>query len=203
MWVYQTTNEMSPLILTLKEIVSLNEIKSKISNDKALSTAENQVLSNFFCALPKAKKILVNRPPDDRIAAVEVFDFEEIKPHLKRWIELFNNLPKNGGKQLPYAWITISDDYESLKDDVIISVAFVPSIKVSHKRGLKRLININLKINGTASFTLNCRDDHRTFEELSNFTGSWRDAYLLTVKTLQQGWPQTKFPKEFEMLLRK
>jgi hypothetical protein len=124
-------------------------------------------------------------------------------PHLEKWVALFNNLPKNGNELSVHAGLISADDsVELVRKNIIMSGSFIPSIAYSRRRkGEIKNIGFDLKTDGTATFQFWRIEDAENFPDLYNFNGSWKDAYLLTIKTLQQGWPQTKFPTEFEQFL--
>jgi hypothetical protein len=127
-------------------------------------------------------------------------------PLLENWVMLFERLPKikNGNSSYPKACAIYHEDYEDpwSPNMVIIEVVFIPSLYYSkRKEGENKTIILQLKIDGTAKFQFWFVEDAENFPKLYSFKGSWKESYLLTVKTLQQGWPQITFPKEFEQFL--
>lgn len=62
---------------------------------------------------------------------------------------------------------------------------------------------VQLKGDGTASFELPTLQDAQRYPELYNFRGSWKEAYLLLIETLKNGWPMEEFPEELQQFLKK
>jgi hypothetical protein len=196
---------MSTLTLTVKDIEILKKAQSKIYLRKRLSSDERVILCNFLESLPLPETILNEKLPIDERFEIKLFDIEQMWPQLDKWLALFNNLPKNGSKLSVHAgWISADDSEELVRKNIIISGAFVPSLQYSKKaKGENKIIGFNLKTDGTAEFQFWRVEDAGNFPELYKFTGSWKEAYLLVVKTLQEGWPQTQFPEELLPLLKK
>ena len=201
MLVYQTTNFMYLLKLTEEDVSFLKKIKTKIYFAKALHTDEERRIESLF-----PKKVSI--PNELPRKGSNFFNNLEIKTHsiltinkqLKKWCDLFNQLPNYGDTYFPSAWL--NEDNCTDKETIII-VAFIPSFMKSTQEGLNRIINIHLNIDFTANFVFNDMKDKKKFPELYKFKGSWKEAYLLVVKTLKEGWPQTEFPRELEYLLQK
>jgi hypothetical protein len=194
---------MSTLTLSAKDIDALNKIQSKLYQKKRLSSEDRNVLDSFLQHLPSTSDLLKEKYPIDEQFEIKVFDVKEMLPHMEKWIALFNSLPKNGDDNHPSAgWFDGEEDPSFWKRNVIIEAEFIPSIGFS-KRSNFKTVGLNLKTDGTAFFVFDLLEDARTLPELYQFNGSWKDAYLLVVKTLKEGWPQTMFPKEFEQLLKK
>ncbi|WP_144915182.1 hypothetical protein [Mucilaginibacter frigoritolerans] len=193
------------LTLTVQNAAILKKAQNKIYNQKCLTSKERDVLGNFLTSLPSCETLLNEKFPLSEEFEIKIFDIEAIWPQLQKWIALFKNLPKNGNTHYPNAgWIDAEEDKDFWRRNVIIKVAFVPSFQYSKKdEDENKIIGLNLKTDGTAQFEFWMIEDAENFPDLYNFNGSWKEAYLLTVKTLQQGWPQTKFPKEFEQFLKK
>lgn len=196
---HQITQNMSTLTLSVRDIEILKNAKHKLNLRKRLSSDERDVLDNLLAGLPPSEILLNEKFPLDERFEIKIFDIEESWPQIEKWIDLFNSLPKETSFTGVHA-MWIDDDF--WKRNVIIEVSFIPTLAHS-KRKDNKSIYLSLKIDGTALFKFNLIKDAENFPELYQFNGSWKDAYLLVVKTLQQGWPQTKFPKEFEQFLKK
>ncbi|MFA5987733.1 MAG: hypothetical protein WC797_03745 [Candidatus Paceibacterota bacterium] len=194
---------MSTIFLTVKNIEILNAIQNKSYQKVPLTDDERYALDDFLQNLPSTKDLFADRTPIDELFVVDLFDSDEMQMHLEKWVSLFQSLPKNGSNTYPSAgWIFPEEDCDFWKRKVIIEAEFLPSLTYSRKEE-NQAIGLNLKIDGTAVFNLILVEDVETFPELYNFKGTWMEAYLLTVKTLKEGWPQTKFPKELEQFLPK
>ncbi len=196
---------MQTLTLTVQDIEILNIAKNRLLSRKQLSSKELYVLSNFLEGLPKAETLLAEKFPLDKKFDIKVLDINQVWPHLERWLSLFNHLPKNGLSNFPRAyWVDAEEDKCFWKKNVIIEAAFIPSLAYSKKNEARgQIVRLALKTDGTAIFRFSATEDAEAFPDLYLFDGSWKEAYILTVKTLRQGWPQTKFPKEFEPFLKK
>jgi|SRR6185312_1694301 len=196
---------MSTLTLTVQDIEILKKAQHKLQNRKPLSSEEDHALDNFLTSLPPPETLLNKKFPLNENFEIKLFDIKQMWPQLEKWIGLFNSLPKNGNAHYSNAgWIDAEEDKDFWKRNVIIDVTFIPSFSYSKRcEGENRIVGLSLKTDGTAAFQFWIVEDAENFPELYNFKGSWREAYLLVVKTLQQGWPQTKFPKEFEQFLKK
>jgi len=193
---------MQKLTLVLKDIAALNKIQTKLNQKEALASEEQYILDAFLQHIPSTTNILKEKLPLDELFEIEVFDIKEMLPHMEKWINLFNNLPKNGDEHYPCAgWFDGEEDTTFWKRNVIIEAEFIPSLALS-KRKVFRTIGLSLKTDGTGFFVFDLIEDAKSFPELYSFNGSWKEAYLLTVKTIQKGWPQTTFPIEFQSLLR-
>jgi hypothetical protein len=194
---------MAALTLALKDIDALNKIQTKLYQKKRLSSEERYILDAFLQNLPSTSDLLKEKFPLDELFEIKLFDIKEMRLHMEKWINLFNALPKNANMHLPSAgWFDAEEDPLFWKRNVIIEAEFIPSLAYSKKESF-RTIGLNLKTDGTAYFVFDLLDDAKAFPELYQFNGSWKEAYLFVVKTLQQGWPQTKFPEEFEQFLKK
>lgn len=183
----------------------MNQVQKKLTKSTPLTDEEDLALDAFLTNIPKAKQLLADKYPLDEQFEVQVFDFDAMIPHFDKWCNLFEALPKNGATHYPNAgWFDAREDKNFWKRGVVIEASFIPSLEF-YRRGEKgnQIIGINLKVDGTATFEFWMIEDAEKFPELYNFRGSWKEAYLLTVKTLQEGWPQTKFPPELESLLKK
>lgn len=196
---------MSTLTLTVKDIEVLKKAQSKLYSGKRLSSDERSTLDNFLASLPSPATLLKEKFPLDENFEIKVFNIEEMWPHMKKWLDLFNSLPKNGDEYHPSAgWLDAEEDDTFWKRNVIIEAEFIPSLAFSKREDKgDRTIGIFLKTDGTAEFVFWQVRDAEQYPDLYSFKGSWKEAYLLTVKTLQQGWPQTKFPEELLPLLKK
>jgi hypothetical protein len=196
---------MKKLTLTVTDIATLKKAENKIHDRKPLNANERYALTNFLASLPSSETLLNEKFPLDETFEIKVFDIQEMWPHMEKWISLFNDLPKNGSKFYPNAgWLDAEESKDFWKTNVIIVASFIPSFAYSKRnKGENQIIAVNLKTDGTATFQFWTVEDAKDFPELYNFKGTWKEAYLLTVKTLMEGWPHTKFPEEFEPLLKK
>lgn len=194
---------MQSLTLKIKDIELLNNIKTKLHLRKPLTSYQKDMLYIFLNDLPLTEKLISERVSFDETFEIKIVDIKELWPQLDKWLCLFNNLPKNGHSHYPYAcWVDAEDSAELSRQNVIIEVVFMPSLDYSKRKfDGDKTVDIHLKTDGTAIFVLRTLEDVENFPELYNFKGSWKEAYVLLIKTLQQGWPQQKFPKEFEQFL--
>jgi hypothetical protein len=60
-----------------------------------------------------------------------------------------------------------------------------------------------LKDDGSAKFWFPTFEDAEQYPELFNFRGTWKEAYLLLIETLKNGWPMEEFPDELKLFLKK
>ena len=196
---------MKTLTLLVKDAQVLNEIKIKLINQHRLSSIQHNILSSFLSHLPPTETLLSEKfLLSDEAFEIKVFDIEEIWPHLHKWIDLFNKLPKNWSRYPKAGWIDADKDGDVWARNAIIEIVFIPSLEYSKKNKKdNKIISLYLKTDGTAIFELYTIKDTENFPELYNFKGSWKEAYFLVVKTLQQGWPQTQFPVELKQFLKK
>jgi len=196
---------MQTVTLAVQDIATLNKIHAKIYEKKRLSPDDRSFLDLFLRGLPNAFNLLHEKCPLDEQFEVKVFDVKEMQPHFEKWIALFRGLPKNGNPDYPYAYLfDVEQNTRFWKTSVVIEVAFVPSFEFSKRYDKSsRTIELSLKVDGTASFDLYLISDIEQYPELYNFKGSWKEAYLLVVKTLKQGWPMEEFPDELKPFLKK
>jgi hypothetical protein len=192
--------------LKIKDIEILNEIRNHLDRNWSLSSDHLEHLTSFLAHLPPTKHLLSEKTSFDTELEIETMDISEVWPHLEKWIDLFNSLPKNGTRHYPSAgWINADegDAVEKLiQANIIIEVIFIPSFAYSKKEyEIERSFALHLKTDGTAIFVLKTLDDTANFPELYQFNASWKEAYILLVKTLHRGWPQTKFPEELKKLI--
>ena len=112
---------------------------------------------------------------------------------VKKWSDLFSSLPSNN---CSYCLNTEEIKYYSLKDEIAENIAFifvfVPSYELE-KKG--KIFHLYLRKNGTARFNINC--DYG-FPQLSNFVGTWQEAYLLLSSVVLSNWPVDKLKVEFK-----
>lgn len=195
---------MKNVTLRIQDIESLNGIKERLDSFKPLSNEQQDLLLHFLSHLPPTQSLIAEKVSFDETFAVKVYDLRELRPDRDKWFALFKALPSNGSRFYPsVSWVDVDmlDEYEST--EVFISVSFVPSYAYSKNAPGFETVDLHLNTDGTAKFVLFTVQDTRNFPELYSFEGSWKEAYLMTVKTLKEGWPQTKFPKELEKLLPK
>src|SRR6185312_5032439 len=194
---------MTKLTLTVQDIEILKKAKDKIYHRKRLSSDESEILNNFLATLPPSETILNLKFPIDESFEFEIFDIAQMWPYLKKWIDLFNKLfSKRKGLSGHACWISADDSEELVRKNIIITGSFIPSFAYSKKgKDENKIIGFNLETDGKAVLEVWKMEDARTFPDLYEFKGTWKESYLLIVKTLQSGWPQTTFPKEFEQFL--
>src|SRR5258708_36234571 len=123
---------MSTLTLTVQDLEILKRVKQKLYDRQRLSDDERYALTNFLDSLPPAENLLNEKFPIDEHFEIKVFDVEEMWPQLEKWVDLFNSLPKNGNKLSVYACLISADDLaEMVRENIIITGSFVPSIAYS------------------------------------------------------------------------
>jgi hypothetical protein len=194
---------MQTVTLIVENIEILKNANNKINLRKRLSSDERGILEKLLNGLPESEMLLSQQFPLNEQLQIKILDIEESWPQIEKWINLFNSLPKKTSFTGVHAmWIDAESDNKLWKGNVIIEVSFIPTLSHSKRKDNKSTY-LSLKIDGTALFKFNLVEDAKAFPELYLFNGSWKEAYLLVVKTLQQGWPQTKFPEELEPLLKK
>lgn len=193
------------MTLSVNDIEVLNTIYNKLSSNLKLSRKDRTVLSEFLYGLPSINKILTERFPLNDLFEVELYSVEQMRPHIQKWIRLFNRLPREISRFGIHAgWLDGQEDDSFWETNVVIEGEFIPTQQLSTRKDDGCLsIGIILKADGTATFKFADLRLAERFTDLYNFNGSWKEAYLLVAKTLQQGWPQTKFPLEFEQFLTK
>lgn len=194
---------MPTLNLAVRDIAVLNAIADKIDHSKEITDDERQQLCIFLYGLPVTETLLQEKFPLEDEFEVNVFSIGEMKPHLEKWIQLFERLPNNGSSIYPSAgWVDGDNNPDFWRENRIIFASFIPSYKYSQLRdGLGLPLTLYLITDGTASVEIYTMEEAEMFPHLYKFKGSWKEAYLLVVKTLKEGWPQTKFPRELEQLL--
>lgn len=189
---------MNSINLRIRDINILNDIRKALYKHQSLSIEQQDILSEFLLNLPKAVSLLKEKVPLNQTINVELLETDKISPVLKKWEALFNNLP--GWDFCPICYIVDKDDLDALKENVLIIAIFSPSYSYNliHKgEGYE----VWLKSDGTSQFKLPSLEDAELFPELYNFKGSWKEAYLLLIETLQKGWPMEEFPKELQKFL--
>ena len=192
---------MQILTLTVKKIELLNTINRKLLKEEPLTTEDHDILSDFLLQLPSPSTLINERFPLDDKFEVKIIDMQEVMPHLEKWIKLFQNLPNNATLYPEAGWFDANEDCDFWRRNVIIEASFIPTLEHSIREE-NQTIGLNLKCNGTAEFEFYLVEDAKSFPDLFDFKGTWKEAYLLTVKTLIGGWPQTSFPEELERLLK-
>lgn len=187
---------MNAIFLTIRDLTIFREIKKQIETEQPLSLEQKLELCFFLNQLPLVKDILSEKVIPINPIEVKLFDFNRILPTLKNWVSLFQNLP---GKNT-IATITVLDSEILQKQGVILLSKFPPTIFYDTK---DKTIDVYLKTDGSALFKIETLEDFENFPDLYAFRGTWKDAYHLAVKTVMRGWPQEKFPTEFEKYIRK
>jgi hypothetical protein len=194
---------MNNVILKIREIESLTEIKESIGRGLNLNRSQLETLNSFLSALPNSNEIiskeLVGKTPFDITFEIQVWNLKTIWPHLEKWRKLFSNFPNhNDSIQAVIHEDITEDNLGAIKENVIIESYFFPSI--AHL-GSDKSISIYLKADGTARFILTTLVDLEEFPELYDFKGTWEEAYFLVIKTLKKGWPNEKFPQKLQSLI--
>ncbi|HVW97066.1 MAG TPA: hypothetical protein VHA56_13935 [Mucilaginibacter sp.] len=191
---------MQTLTLRIKDIKNLNSIQQTLSKKDSLTVEQQYILSDFLEKLPLAKTLLSEKISLEETFDVQVLDVIELQETFLKWETLFSNLP--GWDFCPICSIVDNDDIELLRKGVVIMAVFSPSYSynVEHRGDG---FELHLNENSTASFMLPTLADAEQYPELYNFKGSWKEAYLLLIATLQKGWPINEFPEELQKFLPK
>ncbi len=187
---------MNTLILTIKDLTIFKEIKKQIETEQPLTPEQKLELCFFLGQLPLLKDILSEKVITIDPIEIKLFDFNQMLPTLKNWVSIFKNLP---GKNTS-AIITELDSEILQKQGVILLCKFPPSIFYDAK---DKTIDVYLKTDGSALFKIETLEDFENFPDLYSFKGTWKESYKLAVRTALRGWPQDKFPIEFEKYIRK
>lgn len=192
---------MNNVTLTIQSIESLNLIRTKLIDQQALTLIEQNCLVELLGQLPSTKNLLAKKLRLQEPLQVSMWNMEKINILLKKWIELFENIP--GYDYCPCCLpVSGKEDRNLLQNHVIMVAAFAPSMSYNlddNNDGYEVL----LKENGTASFWLPTLKDAEQYPELYNFKGTWKEAYLLLIETLKKGWPMDEFPDELKSFLKK
>ena len=185
---------MKTLVLKIKEIKTLNEIAEILSqNKKTLSSDQIEYLSAFLRQLPTPTEIRLHQGLLDEAFEVEVVNWRNLEKEAEKWLGLFD--------QLPGSHIDIPDNHDSipkLSRIVAFDISFNPTYEEPD-----HWVVVELKTDGSAEFDFNTVEEAKRFPELFNFKGTWKEAYVLIIKTLKNGWPMELFPEEFQKLLSK
>ncbi|HZY38148.1 MAG TPA: hypothetical protein VFE53_15940 [Mucilaginibacter sp.] len=189
---------MQTLTLAIKNLHVLNTIRENFENQQPLTLNEQIFLSKFLSQLPSDKDIISERIPLNDSFKINVWDTKAIEIHLKSWIALYDNIP--GYDYCPLCLLT-GDDPELVRQRVIMVANFSPTMAYNFGNG--EAYEVRLKDDGTAFFWVPTLDDAERYPELYHFTGSWKEAYLLLIATLQKGWPMEEFPAELQKFLPK
>jgi hypothetical protein len=191
---------MKNLIFKIKDIKTLNEIQQVLSKHQSLTENQQTTLTIFLSQLPPddillSEKILLDEPFE-----VKVWNMEKIDLLLRSWKELFQNLP--GWNYCPLCYFVENDNVEMLRKNVLMMAFFAPSFSYNCDSSTEPY-EVHLKDDGTAIFRLPTLEDAEKYPELYHFKGSWKEAYLLLIATLQKGWPMEEFPEELQKFLPK
>ncbi len=189
---------MKSITLTISDIDQLNSIKKNLSEKRSLTKKQQDILSHFLNQLPSTDTLLAERTPLDKQLEAKLWDMEKIHEHLEYWVNLFGNLP--GWDYCPFCTIVDSENIRLLRKNVIAMAFFAPSF--SHNANKKKEgYEVHLRDDSTALFELPTLEDAEAYPELYNFKGTWKEAYLLLIKTLKKGWPIEEFPEELQKFL--
>jgi hypothetical protein len=157
------------------------------------------MLRNLLTQLPIADALLSEQIPMYEEFEVKVWTFDQVEHELEKWRALFNHLP--GYNICPFSYFVDGDEPEFVRKRLIIVAQFAPNMAYIEERDVS--FKVYLKDDGTATFYLPTLEDAEQFPELYYFKGSWKEAYLLLIETLQKGWPMEEFPEELQKFLPK
>lgn len=193
-------NTMSTLKLKTRSLKVLDEVNKKLAYREPLSDAEIDAVCCFLDCLPLPDQSLSPELSQNTgYDNIVVWDFEPIWDHIEHWISLFNNLPGLDSSPVALTWDSLGP-YNVTEENLIILVNFAPSWSYN---AAKRNFQIYLKGDGSAEFLIPTLSDRKKFPELQEFSGGWKEAYTLVVKTIKKGWPLIQFPEELTKLLPK
>lgn len=195
---------MQTLTLLIKDIETLNIAQQKLNKNQHLTGQETECLIHLLNNLPSTAMILLEKLRFDEKINIDVCDLQLIDQDIDKWLQLFNKIPKLGGDHHPIALFADADEQPFYwKNKVIIEVSFVPSYMANRKKDrADKIICLLLKVDGTAIFQMTSFQLAEEYKDLFLFNGSWHEAYIMLIKVLKKGWPQTKFPAEFEQFLK-
>ena len=190
---------MQTLTLTVKNLHILNTIRKNLENLVPLTLDEEIFLGELLGQFPTDDDIISEQIPLDDAFEINVWNTQAIEVQLKKWESLFKNIP--GYNYCPLCLRTW-DDAKLLRKRVILEAHFAPTMAYNLADG-DAGYQVHLKDDGTATFWLPTLDDAEKYPELYQFKGTWKEAYLLLIKTLQKGWPMEEFPEELQKYLPK
>jgi len=190
---------MQTFTLKIKDIQAFNSIKEALSKHEPLSNGQQNQLINLLANLLPADKYLSDKIPTNELFEVKVWDIDRIEKQLEKWKDIFHNLP--GYDYCPFCYLVDQDNTDLLRKNIVIVAVFAPSFTYNEERDAG--FEVHLKDDGTATFWLPTLEDGEKYPELYSFKGSWKEAYLLLIATLQKGWPMEEFPEELQKFLPK
>lgn len=124
----------------------------------------------------------------------------EYHEYIKKWVNLFNQLPKCGEEDICFAYsMTFPPERDCGEEDVEIIVEFSPNPDFLENRCklVAYLKEENMAIFELGSFVQN----YDEFSSLLDFTGTWKEIFFVILKMLQEGWPDLKFSEDHQLLL--
>jgi len=189
---------MKTLKLNIENIQILNEIQTALSKHESLTRDERDFLISFLTRIPSPKEFLSKNIPLNEIFEVNIWELKTLEVHLEKWIALFENIP---GYDYSPCCLIVGNNAELLSKNVIMIATFAPSMSYNLQNDTG--YEIHLKDDGTASYQLPTIRDAEQYPELYSFKGTWKEAYLLLIQTLQKGWPMEEFPEELQKFLPK
>ena len=192
---------MKHITFTIRDIEKLNSIKAQLSNKRILTLNEQLYLLDFLLQVPSPNVAILKDIAYDEPIEVRLWDIGKIEQVLKKWYQLFTNIP--GFDFSPDVdIIDQNSDPRLFHMNIIMVASFSPTLAHNEFEGSKPY-EIHLIDDGTAHFWFPSFEDARQFPELYNFKGSWKEAYLLLIETLKKGWPMEEFPEELKPFLKK
>jgi len=191
---------MKTITLTTQNISFLKRIQGLLSLKKPLSAKEMTFLNKFLCQISVNQEVILDRTFIDECLKVSVWDINHLERILEKWKKLFNNIP--GYDFAPNCYLLKHNTSELTRKQVIMVAAFAPSLSYNSII-TNEAYEIHLKEDGTGYFWFPTFEDAKKYPHLFNFNGSWKEAYLLLIETLKQGWPMEEFPKELQQFLKK
>ncbi|QKJ32465.1 hypothetical protein HQ865_22765 [Mucilaginibacter mali] len=191
---------MKTATLTISDISRLEAIQHRLVDNKPISKLDKEYLADFLAQLPAVNQLLLEKAPFDETISVGLLATGHIEMELEKWRNLFESLP--GWDYAAHCYFVDQEDKGMLGRNVIAIAQFAPSISYNLDT-TKEGYEVWLKDDGTAEFYLCTLEDAKSWPELYNFKGSWKEAYLLLIETLKKGWPMEEFPEELLPLLKK
>lgn len=198
---------MKELTLKIKETHLLKAIGKTLNSELPLTKEQRAFLVKLCSKIPETKHFLEEKPFLEDTIQVNLLDIAFIEENLKKWQALFENIP--GFDFAPYSYVTIEQGIigdgvsELLAKGVLIVATFSPCATYGLLPEEKDGIDVYLKDDGTAMFSLLTQKNVEQYPELYTFKGSWKEAYLLMIETIKRGWPMEGFPKELQGFLPK
>src|SRR6185503_14147925 len=188
---------MKTLTLKIKDVKALNDIQKALSANKQLSDKERNTLADFLLQLPATTDLLEEKIEFDDSFEIRVLDTGKIAGVLEQYQNLFDI--ELGEWYSTSCRIIDKDNIKHLRQGVVLNVWFAPSISYNESTDVP--FEIYLNDDCSATFHLPTLEDAEQYPELYQFKGTWKEAYLLMVSTIQKGWPMEEFPEELQKFL--